>query len=80
MNELVEILPTERHKLYERFADKLQTAFNLNRQLVSFQANKDEPVYRWFKYKEGFSSALVRYFLTKYSDKPGKLLDPFAGV
>ncbi|GJQ21500.1 MAG: modification methylase, putative [Bacteroidia bacterium] len=80
MNELVEIFPTERQKLYERFADKLQTAFNLNRQLVSFQANKDEPVYRWFKYKEGFSSALVRYFLTKYSDKPGKLLDPFAGV
>jgi DNA modification methylase len=80
LNEIVDIFPTERQRLYERFADKLQTAFNLNRQLVSFQANKDEPVYRWFKYKEGFSSALVRYFLTKYSDKPGKLLDPFAGV
>lgn len=80
MNEIVEIFPSERQKLHERFADKLQTAFNLNRQLVSFQANKDEPIYRWFKYKEGFSSGLVRYFLTKYSDKPGKLLDPFAGV
>ncbi|MBX2990587.1 MAG: site-specific DNA-methyltransferase [Bacteroidetes bacterium] len=80
MNELVEIFPTERQKLYERFADKLQTASHLNRQLVSFQANKEEPIYRWFKYKEGFSSGLVKYFLNKYSDKPGRLLDPFAGV
>jgi DNA modification methylase len=52
----------------------------LNRKLVSFQANKDEPVYRWFKYKEGFSSSLVKYFLTEYSKKPGKILDPFAGA
>lgn len=80
MNELVEIFPTERQKLYDKFADRLETAYNLNRQLVSFQANKEEPIYRWFKYKEGFSSGLVRYFLTKYSAKPGKLLDPFAGV
>ena len=80
MNKLVEIFPSERQKLYDRFADRLETAFNLNRQLVSFQANKEEPIYRWFKYKEGFSSGLVRYFLTKYSAKPGKLLDPFAGV
>jgi DNA modification methylase len=80
LDELIEIFPSERQKLYDRFADRLEKAFNLNRQLVSFQANKEEPIYRWFKYKEGFSSGLVRYFLTKYSDKPGKLLDPFAGV
>lgn len=80
MNEIVEIFPSERQKLYGRFADRLEKAFNLNRQLVSFQAIKEEPIYRWFKYKEGFSSGLVRYFLTKYSNKPGKLLDPFAGV
>lgn len=80
MAQAVEIFPTERQKLYDRYADKLETAFNLNRQLVSFQANREEPVYRWFKYKEGFSSNLVKYFLTKYSGKPGKILDPFAGV
>ncbi len=80
MNEIVDIFPSERQKLYERFVGKLETAFNLNRQLVSFQANKEEPIYRWFKYKEGFSSGLVKYFLTKYSNKPGKVLDPFAGV
>jgi DNA modification methylase len=80
LNELIEIFPSERRKLYDRFASRLETAFNLNRQLVSFQANKEEPIYRWFKYKEGFSSGLVRHFLTKYSAKPGRLLDPFAGV
>lgn len=80
MHEVVDIFPSERQKLFERFAGKLKTAFNINRQLVSFQANKGEPLYRWFKYKEGFSSYLVTYFLTKYSKNPGKLLDPFAGV
>jgi DNA modification methylase len=80
MNEIVEIFPSERQKLYDKFVDKLETANNLNRQIVSFQANKEEPIYRWFKYKEGFSSNLVRYFLNKYSNKPGKVLDPFAGV
>jgi DNA modification methylase len=80
MYELVEISPSERQKLYDRFSDRLETAFNLNRQLVSFQANKEEPIYRWFKYKEGFSSNLVKYFLSEYSKKPGKVLDPFAGI
>ncbi len=80
MSELVEIFPSERQKLYDKFSDKLEIALNFNRQFVSFQANKEEPIYRWFKYKEGFSSGLVRYFLNKFSDKPGKVLDPFAGV
>ncbi len=80
MHELVEISHSERQKLYDKFSDKLEIASNFNRQLVSFQANKEEPIYRWFKYKEGFSSELVEYFLTKFSDKKGKVLDPFAGV
>jgi DNA modification methylase len=80
IEETVEIFPSERQRLYDKFADKLETASHLSRKVVSFQANKDEPVYRWFKYKEGFSSTLVKYFLTEYSKKPGKLLDPFAGA
>ncbi|MBL7998923.1 MAG: site-specific DNA-methyltransferase [Candidatus Kapabacteria bacterium] len=75
-----ELIPTERRLLFNKLADRLETAYNLSRKVVSFQANKDEPVYRWFKYKEGFSSALVKYFLTEYSIEPGKLLDPFAGT
>lgn len=75
-----EIFPTERQKLYNRFLEKLESAYNLSRKVVSFQANKDEPIYRWFKYKEGFSSSLVKYFLTEFAPKNGKLLDPFAGI
>jgi len=80
MIQIAELIPTERQILFSRLAEKLETAYNLNRKIVSFQANKDEPIYRWFKYKEGFSSALVKYFLTEYGNKPGKLLDPFAGA
>lgn len=80
MFKTVEIFPSEREKLFERLADRLETAYNLSRKVVSFQANKEEPIYRWFKYKEGFSSALVKYFLTEYSPKAGKVLDPFAGA
>ncbi len=80
MTKAAELIPTERQILYERLSDRLETAYNLNRKVVSFQANKDEPIYRWFKYKEGFSSALVKYFLAEYGKKPGKLLDPFAGA
>lgn len=80
MYEIVDIFPSERKKLYDKLAERLEIAYNLNRQLVSFQASKGEPIYRWFKYKEGFSSNIVKYFLTEYSIKPGKVLDPFAGV
>jgi DNA modification methylase len=74
------IFPTERQRLYDRLKDKLEVAFNLSRKVVSFQANKDEPFYRWFKYKEGFSSSIVKYFLEEYCPKDGKVLDPFAGA
>ncbi len=80
MNQTTETVVNEREKLLERLQDRLETAYHLNRKMVSFQANKTQPIYRWFKYKEGFSSILVKFFLNKYSIKPGKLLDPFAGV
>lgn len=52
----------------------------LTRQMVSFQANKKRPAYRWFKYKEAFSANLVEYLLAKYKIESGRVLDPFAGV
>ena len=61
--QAVRLFPTERQKLYDRFADKLEIAVHLNRQVVSNQTNKTAPIYRWVKYKEGFSSELVKYFL-----------------
>jgi DNA modification methylase len=80
MTQTVELIPTDRQLLFSRLSDRLETAYHLNRKVVSFQANKEEPIYRWFKYKEGFSSTLVKYFLGEYAKKPGKLLDPFAGA
>jgi len=65
--------------LQEHFRDKLIIQPVLTRSLVSFQANKTRPVYRWYKYKEAFSASLVEYFLERYKISAGTLLDPFAG-
>lgn len=71
--------PTEREKLFDEYKDLIETDYTLNRTLVSFQANKNEALYRWFKYKEGFSKKLVDYFIDKYHSPKGHILDPFAG-
>lgn len=65
--------------LENRFRDKLIVNHDLKRTLVSFQANKKTPGYRWYKFKEGYSSALVDYTLDKLGIKSGKVFDPFAG-
>ncbi len=62
-----------------KFAGKLEICADLSRALVSAQGNKLRPAYRWFKYKEGFSAALVEYFLDEINLKSGTILDPFAG-
>jgi hypothetical protein len=66
--------------LHTRFADRLEVNEDLDRSLVSFQANKEEPFYRWFRFKEGFSSRLVRYLLAHTGRAKGVMLDPFAGA
>ena len=66
-----------RNALRERFADRLVVRHDLNRRLVSYQANKTQPGLRWFKYKEGFSADLVRDALRLGG---GPVLDPFAGL
>ncbi|MBI5303843.1 MAG: site-specific DNA-methyltransferase [Chloroflexi bacterium] len=65
--------------LLEHFETQFVVQPSLTRSLVSFQANKTRPVYRWYKYKEAFSAALVEYFLHKYAITQGRILDPFAG-
>ncbi len=65
--------------LLEHFKEKFRVQPALTRPLVSFQANKNRPVYRWYKYKEAFSASLVEYLLEKYKVVDGKILDPFAG-
>ena len=66
-------------RLTRRFACALELNYSLNRMLVSYQANKSVNGHRWYKYKEAFSSSLVRYVLSKLDLKAGQILDPFAG-
>jgi len=67
-------------KLEAKYQAIVSVNRNLSRQLVSFQANKKAPFYRWFKYKEGFSRELVGYMLATLGPDRGRLLDPFAGT
>jgi len=62
--------------LFQKYSGVMSTDYSLTRQLVSFQANKKRPVYRWYKYKEAFSAFLVEYLLEKYSINQGVMLDP----
>ena len=66
-----------RAALERRFASCLVVRQDLNRRLVSYQANRAQPGLRWFKYKEGFSAALARDALDL---SHGPVLDPFAGL
>ncbi|GAB61257.1 MAG: site-specific DNA-methyltransferase [Candidatus Jettenia sp.] len=66
-------------ELYHYFKDKFHLDLCLSRSIVSFQANKNREVYRWYKYKEAFSASLVEYLLEKYNIVNGTMLDPFAG-
>jgi len=65
--------------LLEKYQRKIETNPALLRSLVSYQSNKNRPYYRWFKYKEGFSAALVEYILNRVGRNVTTLLDPFAG-
>ena len=66
-------------QLCQRFKSKFVVQPSLSRLLVSFQANKTRPVYRWYKFKEAFSASLVERLFHKYSITAGRILDPFAG-
>ncbi len=69
---------SERRRLHDRFASRLQVNPELTRKLVSYQGNKAAPGFRWLKYKESFSHALVERCLDTL--QPDSVLDPFAGL
>jgi len=79
MDLVQQILDLDKN-LEENFSDKILIDENLTRQLVSFQANKKQAFHKWFKYKEGFSADLVKYFFNTYKINEGPVLDPFAGI
>jgi DNA modification methylase len=69
-----------RVELEERYGHLLVETDEFTRELVSFQANKTETLHNWFKYREGFSAALVERLIGIMGLGPGDtLLDPFAG-
>ena len=67
-----------RTALQRRFADRMTVNASFTRRLISYQDSKSTPGLRWFKYKEGFSTRLVRELLQR-ADGP-QVLDPFAGI
>lgn len=67
-----------RQELERRFEGRLTVNPSLTRKAVSYQGNRRAPGFRWMKYKEGFSQALVERFLDEFS--PTAVLDPFAGI
>jgi len=74
---------SERDALLLAYRDKLFVNPRLSRNLVSFQANKARPVFRWFRYKEGFSHSLVRWLLKELGPRRNgsmRVLDPFCGA
>ncbi len=79
MNITLETIDSANLALSAKFADIVEINHDLKRTLVSFQANKKTPFYRWFKFKEGYSSSLVEYILRRLHIDQGQLIDPFAG-
>lgn len=67
-----------RTALHRRFAGRIQVSPSLTRKLVSYQGNKAAAGFRWMKYKEGFSTALVRQLVALGSGT--QVLDPFSGA
>jgi hypothetical protein len=61
-------------QLERRFSDRIVLEPALSRSLVSFQANKSRSAYRWYKYKEGFSAALVEHLLDRWQISEGRIL------
>ncbi len=69
-------------ELIARYSGKLSVNRDLTRALVSFQASKATPFYRWLKYREAFSSEFVEYvfdFVAPPHKAKLQILDPFAG-
>ena len=62
-----------RQALFEKYSGKLAINTELSRALVSFQANKTQPIYRWFKYKEAFSTGFVQWILAQFRPRTARV-------
>lgn len=46
--------------------------------MVNFSDYKEHPIHRWFKYREGYSTVLIKRLLEQKGDQK-RVLDPFCG-
>jgi hypothetical protein len=70
---------------YDKLATKLPVVDCSNelKSLLQYEANLEEPIHRWFKFKESFSCRLIPHLLSEYFEHPKRrvaFLDPFCGV
>ena len=71
----------ERLRLENKYWRITEITDKFNRQSVSYQLSKKDRLHRWLKYKEGFSSELVRILFKDFGLKVGdNVLDPFMGL
>lgn len=71
---------TERLNLEDKYWGITEITDKFNRQSVSYQLSKKDRLHRWLKYKEGFSSELVRILFKEFGLSAGNnVLDPFMG-
>ncbi len=81
INPLVQKIRNLDFQLEDYYKEKIKIYPNFTRKTVSFQASKESPKYRWFKYKEAFSSNLVKFLIQEYEkNNISQVLDPFSGI
>lgn len=69
-----------RRRLEDRYFPLTIVTDEFDRKSVSFQLSKNEALYGWLKFKEGFSAELVRKLLAEFRcDPDDTILDPFMG-
>lgn len=70
----------ERIALENRYWGITEVTDKFNRQSVSYQLSKKDCLHRWLKYREGFSSQLVKMLLNEFHIGRGDMvMDPFIG-
>ena len=71
---------SERVKLENKYWGITEVTEKFNRQSVSYQLSKKDCLHRWLKYREGFSSELVKILLDEFKIQKGDMvMDPFMG-
>ncbi|MCM1511615.1 MAG: site-specific DNA-methyltransferase [Oxalobacter formigenes] len=70
----------ERCRLEKKYSELVKITEILNRKSASYQASKKDPLHSLIRYKEGFSSDLVKFLINECGLSKGQtVLDPFAG-